>query len=605
MSLGRALSSMAVLAALLPLAGSAVAQCAGDCSAEGVSQPAALEKFVKTTWKQISKCAKKAKPTCPQACVLRDGTSAPFSLSQGCADLVTCNLGVLAESSYLASWDDIGFCASVAADACGNARAKGAGKLVATRLKRRRTSKMGKFPRDLSKCVTKVDKAGTCGGQAICSSADDWVDAIVPVFLKSGGVQTLVFDAAIAGEARATLNISAEFADWESFGEESVVLDYDLDGSAIGQIVVYNGASATDYRVMLGAVTVGSHTIGLHHNKKLSPAKKSGAFLEAAASVEVLAPGDPGYEPLHFAPVLRGLDADLNKFVTHKGNARSDVPVITYVRAVPGTGKTTYRYVMIWSNEDGGTGAFPDILLTQYGRTTDIETYVEVDVLDDGTFSEARFRPDESGTPAVFAGEFFQTSHPIVRTSSANGLIQDNGQSRLNFFIAPFEFDDTGVPRERGMDLDPVSYVVMAKEMIREGKVESTPDPVKKKLSDLRNYLFVEYDIDVDVGGDVLAAYAVVGGTNYRSDHFTASAGILPTLISDGRGRTAIELPPGTTIGDITEWGFRGIGSMSGTLFSLDGFMLASDFLPTTQRLAFVGPLFASGVGPKWVVPIP
>ncbi len=605
MGLRQALVSVVVAATVL-FAADAGAQCAGDCSVEGLSQPKALEKFVKTAWKQVAKCAKKGKPACPQACSLSDGSAAPFSLSQGCADLVTCNLGLLAESAYGASWDDVSFCALGAADACGNARGKGAGKLAAARLKRRRTSKMSKFARDQSKCAAKVDKAGACGGQAICSSADDWVAAIVPVFLKSGGVQALDFDAAVAGEARATLRLSAEFADWSNFGAESVVLDFDVDGVPRGQIVVYNGAAPTDYRIMLGEVSAGAHRIGLHHNKKVSPAKKSGALLEAAATVEVFAPADPSYAPLHFAPVLRGLDGDLNPFVSHKGNAVSDVPLITYVKAISGVGLTTYRYVMIWSNEDGGTGAFPDILLTQFGRTTDIETYVEVDVLDDGSFAEARFRPDESGTPAVFAGEFFEATHPIVRTSSANGLIEDDGESRLNFFLAPFEFDDSGVPREQGMDLDPVSYVVMAKEMIRESKVEGEPNkPDNKKLSDLRNYLFVEYDISVSLGGNVLAAYAVVGGTTYRSDHFTASAGILPTLITDGNARTAIELPSGTTLADISEWGFKGVGLMSGTLFSMDGFMLDSAMFRASPGLSFSGPLVASGIGPTWAVPLP
>ena len=156
------------------------------------------------------------------------------------------------------------------------------------------------------------------------------------------------------------------------------------------------------------------------------------------------------------------------------------------------------------------------------------------------------------------------------------------------------------------MDLDPVSYVVMAKEVVREGKTEADPNnPDGKVLSDLRNYLFVEYDIDVSAGGDVLAAYAVVDGTTYRSDHFLETTGPFGHLVSDGFRRTAIELPTGTTVGDVEEAGFVGIGPMSGTLYFIDAFMLDADQLPTVERIAFAGAQFQSGAGPVWAVPLP
>ena len=69
----------------------------------------------------------------------------------------------------------------------------------------------------------------------------------------------------------------------------------------------------------------------------------------------------------------------------------------------------------------------------------------------------------------------------------------------------------------------------------------------------------------------------------------------------DGQ-RTAVELPPGTAIGDVTEYGMQGVQAMSGTLYRCDAFMLEQDdFLPGT-RLTFSGALFASGPGPTWTV---
>jgi len=595
------LASAASVAIILaaPALRSAQAQCTGDCSADIVANGKAVEKYVKKSWAALGKCMKTGTPACPTLCPVPDGGAEPFSLGASCVELLTCRLGEVAAAAYGGAWDAPGACALAPADACGVARAKGARKVVVAKLKRRRTSKMDKFPKDIAKCVSKVDKKAACDGQTLCDEVTDWIDEIVPVVLRKGGYQTLPFEATQAGEGKATLTLSADEGDW-ALGH-SVVVAYDVDAAPVGTIVVYDGANATDYRVLLGDLAAGPHVIGLRHAKKLSPTPNSTVTIHATADVEVLGAGDPGYDPLRFAPVLLGIDRELNPVFGHPGNTVSDVPLVTYVKATPGVGKTTYRYVMIWSNEDGGTGAFPDVLLAQYGRTTDIEQYVQVDVSDTGQLLEVRYRPDESGTLPVFAGSFFGT-HPIVRTSTSNGLVEDDGASTLQFALAPFEFDDSGVPRERGMDLDPVSYRVMAKELSHESKLEPVGNPATERLSDMRNYLFLEYDIDVNVSGNVLRGVAVVGGVPYQSDHFMPAPGILSNLVSDGTGRTAIELPPGTSIGDIQSFGMRGFGTMSGTLYALDAFMLD----PVTQlpgpHISFSGALAAGGASPSWVV---
>jgi hypothetical protein len=324
--------------------------------------------------------------------------------------------------------------------------------------------------------------------------------------------------------------------------------------------------------------------------------------MEASVDATVLSPSDPAYDAYRVAPLLRGIDTELNPFNTHPGNTVSDLPTVTYVRAVPGAGKTTYRYTMIWSNEDGGTGGFPEALISQWGRYTDIETYVEVDVLDGGAIDQVRYRPDESGSLSVFAGEFFDGTHPIVRTFTANGLVTDDGDSTLLFALAPFEFDDGAAPREQGMDLDPFCHRISALEGLREGKLEPYPNVATRKPGDLRTFLFLDYDIDVDVSGYVLTGFAVVAGTTYRSDHFVPSGGAIGNLFPDGRGRTGIELPEGTTIADIESYGLMGIGAMTGTLQSLRGFMLDADYFPDPVELSYTGPLVASGLSPSWSV---
>jgi hypothetical protein len=323
----------------------------------------------------------------------------------------------------------------------------------------------------------------------------------------------------------------------------------------------------------------------------------------AAADVEAIPAGDPRYDYTRFAPILLGIDTDLNPQPPHPGNALSDTPLIVYASAYPGSGFTTYRYVMIWSNEDGGTGIYPDVLNAKWGRTTDIENIVEVDV-DDTTHDliEARYRPDESGTLATYTDPLRGGTHPVVRTATANGLIAQGGESRLAFGLPPFGYNDAGLQRERGMDFDTTSYRIMAEEMFREGKTESTGNPSTNMLSDARNYVYVDYDINVSLSGDVLRGIAVVGGVTYYSDHHHPVNIAINPRVGSGIGQTAIEVPPGTQIGDVQQYGMQGVGTMSGTLNNLRAFTLDASYVPTAP-LTYTGPQMQSGADPTWVAP--
>jgi hypothetical protein len=597
------LSSLLFLIVVAGLPGTATAQCAGDCGADMATAPKTVEKFVKARWKAVLKCGKRGEPICPTPCPLPDGAADPYLLSPSCAGLIACELDALAETAYDLGWDDTGVCANGPASACGNARAANAGKLVSTKLTRRRASKMNAFAKDVLKCSAKVAKVPGCSGD-VCDDAADWVDGIFPLPISPTGYQILPFTAAGAGQGVAELTIATVGTDWGTLGAESVVVSYDLDGEPRGQLVLYGGEAPTTYRVLLGHVLAGDHTITLHPEKKLSPIKAP-VSITAAADVEIIASPDPRYEITRFAPIVLGIDQDLNPasagITPHLGNAVSDVPLIVYAKVIPHVGYSTIRYTLIWSNEDGGTGLIPDLLIARYGRTTDIEGVLEVDFSDTGFYIESRFRPDESGSLTTFNGEIRYGSHPVIRTSTANGLVQDDGASTLTFGIAPYLFDDGGIPRERGMDLDPLSYVIMAKEMAREDKIEITPNPASKKLSDLSNYLYLDFDIDVSVGGEVLRGVAVVDGTPYYSDHALPFTPAVNPRVTDGVKRIAIEIPAGTTIDEIEQYGVQGIGTMSGTLASASAFVLDADYVPSAP-LTFAGPLANSGTNPSWLV---
>jgi hypothetical protein len=592
------------LIALGALPGTADAQCPGDCGPDLATVPKTVEKFVKARWKAALKCGKRGEPVCPTACPLPDAAADPYLLSPSCAGLIACELDALAETAYDTTWDDTGVCASAPATACGNARAANAGKLVSTKLTRRRASKMNAFAKDVAKCSAKIAKVPSCSGD-ICNDAADWIDGFFPLPISAKGFQILPFSVLTDGQGVAELTIATVGTDWGTLGAESVVVSYDLDGEPRGQLVLYGGETPTTYRVLLGHLLAGEHTIGLHPEKKLSPAAKAPVSVTAAVAVEALTSPDPRFQPTMFAPIILGIDEDLNQVPvaigTHLGNAVSDVPLIIYAKTIPHVGFSTIRYTLIWSNEDGGTGLIPDLLIARFGRTTDIEGILEVDVSDTGFYIGARFRPDESGTLTTFAGEIRYGSHPVIRTATANGLVQDDGASTLNFGLVPYLFDDTGLPRELGMDLDPLSYVIMGKEMVREGKIEITPNPASKKLSDLSNYLYLDFDIDVSVGGEVLRGVAVVNGVSYFSDHALPFTPAVNPRVTDGVKRIAVEIPAGTTIDDVEQFGVQGIGTMSGTLASTSAFVLDTDYVPSAP-LTFAGPLFQSGTNPSWLV---
>ena len=208
---------IAALAVAISLVSSASAEaaCTGDCSNELLDNPLAVEKYVKSAWKAIAKCANNGEPACPTACALPDATADPYLLGASCRDLLECELEELAGDAYGATWDVANGCALGAATACGEARGGAAGKLTTTKLNRRRKSKTDHEPKDVAKCVAKANKAGACDGETLCPATGAWIREIMPMRLHKGGYQYLPLTAASDGEGRATLTLSAEAADWE------------------------------------------------------------------------------------------------------------------------------------------------------------------------------------------------------------------------------------------------------------------------------------------------------------------------------------------------------------------------------------------------------
>ena len=107
-------------------------------------------------------------------------------------------------------------------------------------------------------------------------------------------------------------------------------------------------------------------------------------------------------------------------------------------------------------------------------------------------------------------------------------------------------------PREHEMDIQPWTYQVMAREMVREKEIESPSDPDSPNVGDQRTYLYVAVDHTTDPpasAGNVGLAVDVQlsDDTTYTSNHGVTGW----TILRNGPAATTVELPAGTTPADI------------------------------------------------------
>jgi hypothetical protein len=240
----------------------------------------------------------------------------------------------------------------------------------------------------------------------------------------------------------------------------------------------------------------------------------------------------------------------------------------------------------MWSNEDGGTNT--PALMAQWGRTTDIEWVYRVEVNargrrvpDTGVFQAAahqtkRFRGTYDGT------------HPLIQTCTSNNNMCQKIDDPMRFALSTRAMLPAGQPREHQMDIHPWTYQLMAREMLREHKIESPSDPSTPDVGDQRSYLYVAVAHDTtpppSAAGVGLAVDVRLQGdvTTYTSNHDIA----FWTINRNGPAATTVELPVGTTAADVASISVRRvpIGTDNGaslTVTDLDrAFFLRTSYRP-------------------------
>jgi len=363
------------------------------------------------------------------------------------------------------------------------------------------------------------------------------------------------------------LRVSSE-TNWAIPESESAVLTIYIDSTYSFQnqdIVLFKGDELFVYKVSLGRMNSGSHTIEVYFNGDKSPPGAQFVYLDDFSLIPI-ALKSRDYDVFRFSPVLYGRD-----LVSEDESVHTDVPLLMWHEVDTVESDKWIEYSMIWSNEDGGTNSIS--LMSRWGRTTDIEWIYKVKIDPGGNVLEEYFQGPGHST-SYFQGNRIN-DHPVLKTVTINNMVSDEGESDYKFFLSPEKSKQEIHSREILMDDDPWTYEIMALEMIAEGKYESPADPISPAVSDARNYLYLEFNTQMAGNGIRLTFAAKLKNDPfwYYSDHGLSSIG---AVNAGGWRRSTIELWEGTTLDDLDS--LQILGSASGS-FSIAFEELSKVFL--------------------------
>lgn len=335
------------------------------------------------------------------------------------------------------------------------------------------------------------------------------------------------------------LEMRSPGSDWSQAGREAALAAIRLDERPPHYVTLYAGPERRTYTVFLGELPPGEHHLVVERDPKWSA--PGAGFELASARVRQLRPGDPDYEMVAHAPVIYARQDTLGRF--------SDVPLITYCERLEENGRRLLQYTVVFSNEDGGTST--RALMARWGRTTDIEYVCRV-LLGPGGRAERMTIQTRDHKEVEFEGAR-DGRHPVLYVVTRNNMVAGEGPQTLRYQLAPRLADLRGASRELVMDEDPVLNRVAAQELQREGKLRPFGKVDGEKISDPRNYLYVEMKLtNRDSAVAVLAR--LEGEQRWRSSNLGRSD---YAIAREGWVRTTIELPPGTPAGRVAELGFQ------------------------------------------------
>jgi len=398
------------------------------------------------------------------------------------------------------------------------------------------------------------------------------------------------------GEAVLDVDASAPGTDWAEPGAESAVVSVSVDGRYATDLVV-SGAQSLHRQLALGRLTTGPHLLRLSFAGERSAAASTRVRLDAL-QVSAYSPTEPEYLVLRYTPVVYG--RSLATLGTPYQNAVTDTPLIAWHEVTPAAtpGHRRLTYSVVWSNEDGGTNS--PALMARWGRTTDIEWVYSLEVDEQGQrVAGSDVYQAANHQTLVFAGRY-EDGHALLQTCTSNNNMCDVVDDPMRFFLSTLQTRPADQAREHLMDVNSWTYQIMAKEMLREGKIEapSATTPSTPEVSDQRNYLYAavkKTTVPANSGsawvGVALGVRLTSGETIYPSHHTDPTW----SLQRDDPAATTVELPAGTTASDIAEVSVHRIvvGLDTGAAVHVTaiqrGFLLGADYLPQPSFLSWSG----------------
>jgi hypothetical protein len=331
-------------------------------------------------------------------------------------------------------------------------------------------------------------------------------------------------------DAIAVIRASCARCDWGSAGHEAAAVRILVDGNYSQDLLLYRGAEESEYRLTLGTLKAGTHTLRIVPNPSLSA---EGVGPASIASVEVTsrATADLTWLTQAFAPILYARPNTVGRF--------TDLPILMWDEIVRTPRGHQIRYSVIFTNEDGGTAT--DRLMATWGRTTDVEFVYGVELDDSAAVLAEEFQGPGHEVPA-FHGRH-EGRHPLLWVSTDNNMVSESGPTEIRYAPAPVTVDLTNVSREAVMDHNPWTYTLAAKEMVREGKIVADAAAGSGMIPDLRRFVYVEACTDLRDAASVSFAVRVPdrSGTPrwFESDRGLAAFRIVRT----GCFRGAVPLP--------------------------------------------------------------
>lgn len=346
------------------------------------------------------------------------------------------------------------------------------------------------------------------------------------------------FHVARTAEVVAELDLASPGSNWGQSGHEAALADILIDGKISQNVMVSTGGDRHTYPIFLGQLAPGEHTLVVEQNKRYS-APGSG-LSPLGARFREIEPGSDDYLAVANAPVLFARRDTLGKF--------TDIPLIVYVEHLTDSGHSMLQYTVIFSNEDGGTST--RALMARWGRTTDVEYVYKVWLDPRGGMARATIQAN-GHKEVEFRGRR-EGAHPLLIPVTDNNMVSDGEPSAIRYQIAPVGADLSRHSREEVIDQHPFAYRIMAEELGREGKLRSFGTVDGQKISDPRNYIYIEAHVDNAHSG-LLALVRLKNGTRWLSSNLGRED---YAIERDGWVRTTIELPPNSNPSDVAEVGF-------------------------------------------------